>query len=256
MDSVSFQADALSALFQPDALAALEAPTVHPDQPDDVAAALPDAPAAADQDHSHHDLLCRAARAGMSAEVRALVELDGADVNFRLDGLTPLMLACFADGHTPVANDLSQPRRLKIIETLLEHRGNVNAESPTGWTPLFFATFYAQHDVVPTILEARADVTHRDKTGRDASSWLRWSEPDREKQKPLLKMLYERGLPTPVFQLVKQQRLSNAVFCPMTLDAAAQAVEAKTPVVIKKSNKKPEKDRKGNFKDKAPTREL
>jgi len=249
-----FQADALSALFQPDALAALAAPIAPADQPHDVAEALSDPTAAADQDHSHHDLLCRAARAGMSAEVRALVELDGADVNFRLDGLTPLMLACFADGHTPVANDLSQPRRLKIIETLLENRGNVNAENSTGWTPLFFATFYAQHDMVPCLLQARADVTHRDKTGRDASSWLRWSEPDREKQKPILKMLYERGLPTPIFQLVKQQRLSNAVFCPMTLDAAAQAVEAKTPVVVKK--KPVNKDKKGTFKEKAPTREL
>merc|ERR1712185_454991 len=144
-----------------------------------------------------------------------------------------------ADGHTPVVNDASGPLRQKIVETLLEHRADVNAENLPGWTPLFFAAFYAQHDIVPTLLDARADVCHRDITGRDASAWLRWSEPDREKQKPILKMMYERGLPTPVFQLVKQQRLSNEFFAPMTLDAAA----AKTVKIIPKTTtKKPEKE--------------
>lgn len=197
-----------------------------------------------------NDLLAHASRAGLPAEVRSLIEFEGADVNCRSDGLTPLMLATMADGHTPISNDDSQPRRKKIVETLLERHADVNAVNIQGWTPLFFATFYAQHDVVPLLIQYNANVQHRDKTGRDASAWLRWSEPDREKQKPILKMFYELGLVTPVFQLVKQQRLANEFFCPMGLDAASRKTAEKIPD-LKKLNKKLQKDRQQQSKENA-----
>jgi len=190
----------------------------------------------------YDEKLCHAARQGKPADVRALVELDGANVNCRFDGLTPLMLACFADGHTPIGFDESQALRMKVVQTLLENKADVHAQNAPGWTPLFFATFYAQHDIVPLLLAAGADAKHHDSTGRDASSWLRWSEPDREKQKPLLKTFYAQGLSTPVFQLVKNQMLSNEFFCPMGLDGESRKVAERIPNMIK-LKKIAEKDR-------------
>mmetsp|Transcript_94347 Transcript_94347/g.149196 ORF Transcript_94347/g.149196 Transcript_94347/m.149196 type:complete len:227 (+) Transcript_94347:74-754(+) len=200
--------------------------------------------------NSPDELLMRAARVGMPAEVRALIEFEGANVNYQSKRLTPLMLACFADGHTPVTSDQSGRVRLKVAETLLEHQADIHAEGPGGWTPLFFSCFYAVHDISILLLKNGANACKLDQTGRDCTSWLRWSEPDREKQKPVLKLMYQKGVRQPVIQLVKQGKLENQIFCPLILDRRTQETLSKNPDVMKKplialakKNKERERDK-------------
>mmetsp|Transcript_80031 Transcript_80031/g.242952 ORF Transcript_80031/g.242952 Transcript_80031/m.242952 type:complete len:224 (+) Transcript_80031:98-769(+) len=169
--------------------------------------------------------LCNAARAGHVSEVEALIDIEGVAVDSRsADGLTPLMLACVADGHDPInGRDSTEAQRLAIAELLLERGADVNANGPGGWTAMFYAAFYAQESLLRRILEAQADVHHLDEAHRSAASWARFGDLDRDHVKAVLKLFAQRGFPQHVDVLVRQGTVSCPFHAPVVLDRAARA---------------------------------
>mmetsp|Transcript_79683 Transcript_79683/g.234403 ORF Transcript_79683/g.234403 Transcript_79683/m.234403 type:complete len:230 (+) Transcript_79683:94-783(+) len=172
--------------------------------------------------------LCRAARAGRAREVEAIIDADGVAPDVRnADGLTPLMLACVRDGHDPLEGpDNSEPERSETVQVLLERGADVNATGPGDWTALFYAAFYAEKSILQLLLDARADMHLCDEAERDAGSWARYGDVDKDHLKGVLKLFAEYGYRQHVEVLVKQGTVANDFHSPIVLDEAAKAVLA------------------------------
>jgi Ankyrin repeats (3 copies)/Ankyrin repeats (many copies) len=100
-----------------------------------------------------------AAYSGNFEVVRILIEYDPAYINARdEDGETPLFWASgghnFKDG--------------SVVQLLLEHGADINAQSQIGWTPLHVASFNGVLEVVRLLLEHGADVEAKDYSGKTA----------------------------------------------------------------------------------------
>ena len=102
-----------------------------------------------DKDES---VLMLAALKGHFSLVQKLVEHD-ADVN--KPGWTPLHYAASA-GH------------VHILEYLLEHSAYIDAESPNGTTPLMMAAMYGSPEAVKVLIQAGADLSHKNQLGLSA----------------------------------------------------------------------------------------
>ncbi len=102
-----------------------------------------------DKDES---VLMLAALKGHFRLVQKLVEHD-ADVN--KPGWTPLHYAASA-GH------------VKIVEYLLEQSAYIDAESPNGTTPLMMAAMYGSPEAVKLLIQAGADLLHKNQLGLSA----------------------------------------------------------------------------------------
>ena len=102
-----------------------------------------------DKDES---VLMLAAFKGHFGLVQKLVEHD-ADVN--KPGWTPLHYAASA-GH------------VQILEYLLEHSAYIDAESPNGTTPLMMAAIYGSPEAVKVLIQAGADLSHKNQLGLSA----------------------------------------------------------------------------------------
>jgi len=121
-----------------------------------------------------------AAAKGDLKKVRELIE-NGADVNARYDGWTPLDYAA-SHGHLEIARflfdkgadvnlrdkDGSTPLRkaafaghLNVVRFLVESGADVNARDNAGWTPLHDAAFWNHLDVARLLIESGADVNAR-----------------------------------------------------------------------------------------------
>merc|ERR1712224_874607 len=88
-------------------------------------------------------------------------------------------------------------QRLKVVNTLLTKRADVNATSAAGWTPLMFAAFYGQEEIVNRLLEVKSDPNCMDIKGRGAASWLRFAGLEPEKVYSIMKALQDNGLRSP-----------------------------------------------------------
>jgi len=161
------------------------------------------------------DQLCEAARAGHFHQVQELIDSHCADVNMKVDGATPLMYACMADSHTPMELDKSQAVRLRTVNALLARGAEIHALGPSGWTPLHFAAFYVQDEIVHVLLDARGDLHKLDEAGRKPSSWIRYADSNKDHQRYLLKSLYKIGLELPVDKRVVQGLVSNRFHSPI-----------------------------------------
>lgn len=167
-------------------------------------------------------LLCRAARAGLVADVKALVDFEGASVNAQLHGITPLMYACIADAHTPFSMDGSSSERAAATTALVERRADLNCVGPSGWTALIFSAYYSQVQVMTVLMEAKADVNHVDDAGKSVSAWLRYGDLDRDHQKTSLKVIQRFGHDMSVDQLLKAGHLTSDFHSPIMMDSAVK----------------------------------
>merc|ERR1712232_1407260 len=97
--------------------------------------------------------LCRVARWFQVSEVEELLGR-GASVEARMCGMTPLMFAGMADGHTAFKRDSSQEQREQIAHLLIQRNAALLlVTTKAGWTPLFFAAFYCQTNVLRLLLQ-------------------------------------------------------------------------------------------------------
>lgn len=99
--------------------------------------------------------LMLAALKGSLATVRAL-QSHGAKLN--PDGWTPLIYAA-TGGHDDVVN------------FLIDHAANIDAESPNGTTALMMAVHEHHPATARLLIERGADVGHRNQSGATALSW-------------------------------------------------------------------------------------
>lgn len=107
------------------------------------------------------NLLMMAVGSGDTGKAEALIA-QGANVNAKSKddfGRTPLMEA--------VANVRSQNMR-SMVQALLAHGADLNAQDNNGTTPLMFAVDLSSADL---LLSERPDLTIRDKQGRTALLW-------------------------------------------------------------------------------------
>lgn len=133
---------------------------------------------------------------------------NGADVNFKLRGITPLMRAStwahkdivqllLAKGadvnaksnsgstaliYASMANPTANQR--EVVQLLLANGADVNAKSEDGWTALMDASARGNLEVVQLLLAKGADVNAKNKNGETALYWA--SEQGYRKVKELL----------------------------------------------------------------------
>jgi ankyrin repeat protein len=95
--------------------------------------------------------------------IQAALE-QGADVNGKDDrGITSLIAACKA--HRP---------RVEIVRFLISRGADVNAAGDQqGMTPLMFAAWAGEPELVRMLLEARANASAKDSRGHTAASFAR-----------------------------------------------------------------------------------
>lgn len=182
------------------------------------------------------DKLCKAAQAGDPEEVSYILEQDvSGTIKAALRSkdeplvsntrVTPLMLACIADGHEPQNKDHTQPNRIEVVKMLLKAGAEVNAVNYAGWTALFYSCFYAQEGITKMLLEAKADAMLEDNANKSAGSWARYGDSDQLHLKPVLKQLAKQGLPQSMEARVKGTEFNECVFhSPLLLNRAAQMV--------------------------------
>jgi len=103
------------------------------------------------------DPLIRAARAGRTAQITALVK-GGADPNRPGGG----------NEWTPLMHAIHKNQRGSVI-ALLDAGANPNAPGGRGATPLMMAAGYGQSDIVRTLLVRGADPAHRNRIGQNCS---------------------------------------------------------------------------------------
>jgi ankyrin repeat protein len=107
------------------------------------------------RDEEGRTVLWRAAMAGNTEQVRALLAA-GADVNLKYsDGITPLMLAAY------LGNDGS-------VGALIAAGADVNAKASEGMTALTLAASSGRRNCVRQLLAVRADATAKDNGGNTA----------------------------------------------------------------------------------------
>ena len=57
---------------------------------------------------------------------------------------------------------------MKIVEYLLEQSAYIDAESPNGTTPLMMAAMYGSPEAVKVLIQAGADLDHKNQLGLSA----------------------------------------------------------------------------------------
>jgi len=118
--------------------------------------------------------LHQAARNGDIGQVKLLIS-SGANVNEKVDGLTPLHPAA-ERGHKDV------------VELLIDSGAEVNAKGNGNWTPLHLAATWGKRDVVELLIAKGADVNAKDSDGRTPMWWAKV-----KRQNQIVELLSKHG---------------------------------------------------------------
>lgn len=101
--------------------------------------------------------LHQAAGAGDLASVKLLIS-NGANVNEKVDGITPLHIA-------------AERGQKDVVELLIQKGADVNAKGNQNWTPLHLAATSGKQDVVELLISKGVDVNAKDMDGRTPMWW-------------------------------------------------------------------------------------
>ena len=113
-----------------------------------------------------HDAPCIGPRAAFSMRCLGALLERGVDVNARNKAArVPLHLAAET---TPLGDAAEDARQADVIRLLAEHGAELNAQDKKGRTPLHRATYEGQVDAVEALLEAGADPSIPNKSGKNA----------------------------------------------------------------------------------------
>jgi len=121
-----------------------------------------------------------------------------------------------------------------VVKSLLDQGADVNAKSPYGSTPLFFACDRGHTEVIKLLIERGADVNVED-TFYHATA-LTWAL--QKKRAPIVKLLLDRGAKSPAAVLTAAIQDGNAELAKIALDKGG--IDKSTLSAALASAKKPE----------------
>jgi ankyrin repeat protein len=103
---------------------------------------------------------------------------------------------------------------LTAVKSLLDQGASVNAKSPYGSTPLFFACDRGHTEIIKLLIERGADVNVED-TFYHATA-LTWAM--QKKRAPIVKLLLDKGAKSPAIVLASAAQDNNAELAKIALD--------------------------------------
>jgi hypothetical protein len=121
-----------------------------------------------------------------------------------------------ADELTDNLLDAARKGDLATVKALLDRGADVNAKSPYGQTPLFFACDRGYVEIVKLLLDRGADVDIQDTFYHESA--LAWAA--QKKRPEVVKLLLEHGAKSPANILMIGVQTNNAEFVKIALDVS------------------------------------